>query len=258
MISLAALVPTTGDFGVTWDEPQYRHSQLLAVQWWRQLSEVRSWREAADVFDPITLLYFWDYGQLWHQLSSPAGRPYKFSRTHTFRPLDERHPVAADGIRRRICPYDRDRLSLHVAAYGEPVGLVMAGSLLLMPRLYGQAHLIDTDIPGLLLWAATALAFWKGLHEAGTAMAGCGRHLAGPGVRRKNGRGHGALAAPALVGDRASAPNLARPGGRFDWIDGALTSARCSPHWDWLSSKFRFCNGSFPLPTDQFFRTSTR
>ena len=36
---------------------------------------------------------------------------------------------------------------------------------LLMPRLYGQAHLIDTDTPGLLLWAATALAFWKGLHE---------------------------------------------------------------------------------------------
>ena len=31
-----------------------------------------------------------------------------------------------------------------------------------MPRLYGQAHLIDTDTPGLLLWAATALAFWKG------------------------------------------------------------------------------------------------
>ena len=49
--------------------------------------------------------------------------------------------------------------------YGVWVGLVMAGSLLLMPRVYGQAHLIDTDTPGLLLWAATALAFWKGLYE---------------------------------------------------------------------------------------------
>ena len=48
---------------------------------------------------------------------------------------------------------------------GSWVGVVMAGSLLLMPRLYGQAHLIDTDTPGLLLWAATALAFWKGLYE---------------------------------------------------------------------------------------------
>ena len=49
--------------------------------------------------------------------------------------------------------------------YGFWVGAVMAGSLLFMPRLYGQAHLIDTDMPGLLLWAATAVAFWKGLHE---------------------------------------------------------------------------------------------
>ena len=43
--------------------------------------------------------------------------------------------------------------------------MVAAGSLLLMPRLYGQAHLIDTDTPGLLIWSATALAFWNGLHE---------------------------------------------------------------------------------------------
>ncbi len=76
VISLAALVPTAGDFGLTWDEPAYRHSQLLAVQWWEQLSEVRSWREAADVFDPITLLYFWPLRPLWHQFSSPAGGPY--------------------------------------------------------------------------------------------------------------------------------------------------------------------------------------
>ena len=41
----------------------------------------------------------------------------------------------------------------------------MAGALLCMPRLYGQAHLIDTDVPGLLLWVAVALAFWNGLTE---------------------------------------------------------------------------------------------
>ena len=37
--------------------------------------------------------------------------------------------------------------------------------MVLMPRVYGQAHLIDTDTPGLLLWVAGACAFWKGLHE---------------------------------------------------------------------------------------------
>ena len=44
LISLAALVPTVGDFGLTWDEPAYRYSQMLSAQWWEQLSNVRSWR----------------------------------------------------------------------------------------------------------------------------------------------------------------------------------------------------------------------
>ena len=83
----------------------------------------------------------------------------------------------------------------------------MAGSLLFMPRLYGQAHLMDTDIPGLLLWAATALAFWKGLYEPAPAMAGRGRNPAGPGICRENGRGYGALTAAPLVGGRASTKN---------------------------------------------------
>ncbi len=34
-----------------------------------------------------------------------------------------------------------------------------------MPRVYGDGHLATTDMPGLLLWAATTLAFWKGLYE---------------------------------------------------------------------------------------------
>ena len=29
LISLVALAPTVGDFGLTWDEPAYRYSQLL-------------------------------------------------------------------------------------------------------------------------------------------------------------------------------------------------------------------------------------
>jgi hypothetical protein len=34
-----------------------------------------------------------------------------------------------------------------------------------MPRVYGDGHIAGTDTPGLLLWAATAIAFWNGLHE---------------------------------------------------------------------------------------------
>jgi hypothetical protein len=34
-----------------------------------------------------------------------------------------------------------------------------------MPRVYGDGHIAGTDTPGLLLWGATAPAFWKGLYE---------------------------------------------------------------------------------------------
>src|SRR6185312_10961117 len=51
--------------------------------------------------------------------------------------------------------------------YGPWVGGIMAGALLCMPRVYGHGHIAGTDTPGLLLWPATALAFWKGLYEPG-------------------------------------------------------------------------------------------
>src|SRR5690349_16461024 len=44
-LALAALVPTTGDFGLTWDEPAYRYSQVISAQWWEQLWHARSWNE---------------------------------------------------------------------------------------------------------------------------------------------------------------------------------------------------------------------
>ena len=44
-LALAAIVPTVGDFGLTWDEPAYRYSQLLSVQWWEQLRDAPSCKE---------------------------------------------------------------------------------------------------------------------------------------------------------------------------------------------------------------------
>ena len=56
--------------------------------------------------------------------------------------------------------------------YGAWVGLVAAGSLLLMPRLYGQAHLIDTDIPGPLALGGDRPGVLEGLARAERAGAG--------------------------------------------------------------------------------------
>ena len=46
--------------------------------------------------------------------------------------------------------------------YGPTVGGVAAGSLLLMPRVYGDGHVAGTDMPGLLLWAGAAVCVLEG------------------------------------------------------------------------------------------------
>ena len=62
-IALAATLPTTGDIGLTWDEPAYRYSQVVSAQWWERLARARSASDLAALVEPNTLLYYWQYGR---------------------------------------------------------------------------------------------------------------------------------------------------------------------------------------------------
>ena len=117
------------------------------------------------MFDPLALLYYWPYGRYGINFHPPLAGQLNLATYaifgHWMKDIPARRMATVIEFALTIA------IGFHFLArrYGVWVGLVMAGSLLLMPRLYGQAHLIDTDTPGLLLWAATALAFWKGLYE---------------------------------------------------------------------------------------------
>ncbi|WP_165249999.1 ArnT family glycosyltransferase [Paludisphaera soli] len=165
LAALVALVPTAGDFGVTWDEPAYRYSQVISAQWWSQWASARSWEDLQAQVDPDALLYYWPYARFGINFHPPfAGQVSLAARA-----------ALGGGMKdvpsRRLGSILQFALTITIGChflsrrYGPAVGLVMAGSLLLTPRLYGQAHLLDTDIPGLFLWICAALAFWKGLHE---------------------------------------------------------------------------------------------
>ena len=171
-VALAALVPTTGDFGLTWDEPAYRYSQVVSAQWWEQWPGAVVERRSEDPRSrrPALLLALC---AVRHQFPPAAGRSAQPADVRGVRRLDEGHPGASDGVGDRIRADDRDRLSLSVAAVRSGRRAGDGGSLLLMPRLYGQAHLIDTDMPGLLLWAATALCSGKGCTSRTPGAGGC-------------------------------------------------------------------------------------
>jgi Dolichyl-phosphate-mannose-protein mannosyltransferase len=225
LVSLAALVPTVGDFGLTWDEPAYRYSQMLSSQWWEQVSKVYSWHDLEEAFDPLNLLYFWPYGRHGLNFHPPLAGQLNLAAHalfgHWMKDIPSRRMASVIEFALTIT------IGFHFLArrYGSSVGLVMAGSLLLMPRLYGQAHLIDTDTPGLLIWSATALAFWKGLHDPHSwrwrVAVGI---LLGLAFIEK--MGAVLVLLPLLLWSLvAYVPRtFTRPGGRFDWIDGALTT----------------------------------
>jgi hypothetical protein len=224
LIALAALVPTTADPGMTWDEPAYRYSQVISAQWWEQLARVRSRADLEPLLEPDALLYYWPYGRFGINFHPPLGGQLNQAS----------HAILGSWMKdipsRRMASVFEFALTIAIGfgflarRYGLAVGLIAAGSLLLMPRLYGQAHLIDTDIPGLLLWVAATLAFWKGLHEerARAWRVAVGVILGLAFVEKMAAVG---VLIPLLAWLAAGhlLPALRR-GSRADWIDAILTS----------------------------------
>lgn len=166
VVVLAATLPTTGDFGLTWDEPAYRYSQEMSAQWWERLAEARSGAEVGALLDPDTLLYYWPYGRHGINFHPPLAGQLNLATYALFGRWVKDIPA------RRLASVFEYALTITLGfgflarRYGVWVGAVMAGSLLCMPRVYGDGHIAGTDMPGLLLWVATALAFWKGLYES--------------------------------------------------------------------------------------------
>ena len=165
--ALAATAPTTGDIGLTWDEPVYRDSQVLSTHWWRQVARARSWSELGALLDADTLAYHWPYGRFGINFHPPlAGQASALTHAAFGRWMKD---VPA----RRMASVIEYALTIAIlfgflaSRYGPWVGGVAAGALLTMPRVHGDAHIAGTDTPGLLLWAAAAVASWKGLHDPG-------------------------------------------------------------------------------------------
>ncbi len=163
--ALGATVPTTGDIGLTWDEPSYRISQLISAQWWEQLVKVRSRADLEALTTPDALLFYWPYARFGYNFHPPLAGQLDLLTSAIFGGWVKDIPA------RRLASVFEYAATITLAfgflarRYGGWVGGVAAGSLLVMPRLYGDGHIAGTDTPGLLLWVVAVLAFWKGLHD---------------------------------------------------------------------------------------------
>ena len=164
-IALCALFPTLGDFGLTWDEPVYRDSQLSSAQWWERLVHLQTRADLDPLLDPNALLYYWPYGRYGINFHPPLAGQLSLLTYQSFASFMKDIPARRAASSIEFAATIAILFGFLAKRFGRGTGFVAAGSLLLMPRLYGQAHLLDTDTPGLFLWAAISLAFWKGLND---------------------------------------------------------------------------------------------
>lgn len=164
-VVFAIATATVGDFGVTWDEPSYRYSQLYSQQWWERLASCRSWSDLEPLFDPQALLYYWPYAHYGINFHPPLAGQLNLLSWNLLGGWMKDIPA------RRMSSVFEYALTVALLfgflarRYGGWAGLAAAAALVTMPRVFGDGRIAATDTPGLLLWAATAQAFWSGLKD---------------------------------------------------------------------------------------------
>ena len=222
-LSLAATLPTTGDLGLTWDEPAYKESQVASAHWWRQIAMARSRSDLEEALDPDTLAYHWPYARFGINFHPPLAGQVSVLTCATFGRWMKDIPA------RRLASVLEYSLTMTIlfgflaSRYGPWVGGVAAASLLLMPRVYGDGHVAGTDMPGLLIWAGAAACAWKGLNDPNARRW---RVLVGVllGLAFVEKMGTVAVLLP-IVGWLVVARLPGSFGRRADWVDGIATTA---------------------------------
>ena len=224
-LALAATVPTAGDLGMTYDEPAYRYSQQISVEWWERWGQVRSRADIEAQLNPEELLYYWPYGRYGINFHPPLAGQLNLLTYEIFGHWMKDIPA------RRMASVLEYSLTITIlfgflaSRYGAWVGLAAAGSLLAMPRVYGDGHIAGTDMPGLFLWAVTTVAFWKGLHDP---HAGRWRILGGIllGLAFVEKMGAVLVLVPIVVWLLGRLPRtFVRRDCKADWVDGFFTTS---------------------------------
>lgn len=154
-ITLAILVATLDDPGITWDEPSYFASAQLQVRWVETLLA----EGPAAALDRDVVWGMWD----WDHYHNPHPPLYKEGMAATWwATKDLLGPVASFRLYPAILFAGLVMLLFRwgCAAWGGIGGIGAALSVALMPRLIGHAHIGATETPLLVFWTATAAAVW--------------------------------------------------------------------------------------------------
>lgn len=155
---------TLKDYGVTWDEPPYFHATDLHMKWIAESVENFRYGELRKSIEDQNIKANWHW--------NPYNVPHPpFSRIVSGLAKEISAPFVDKFSAYRMGPALFFAL-LGVATYlwmmelfGRATGLFTALTLVLIPNLFGYAHIAVTDLPLATLWFLTTYCFWKGLGD---------------------------------------------------------------------------------------------
>jgi 4-amino-4-deoxy-L-arabinose transferase-like glycosyltransferase len=163
VVVTALVAVTADDLGLTWDEPPYIFSQMQMARWFGDVARCRGIEQAKPHFTKEAILGAWEYNRYGPNFHPPmAGMLCNVTHGALGR-------LMGDLPARRVASGAELALAAAILfmflarRYSYWVGGIAAASLVLMPRVFGDAHIAGTDLPLMAFWGFTALAFWNGL-----------------------------------------------------------------------------------------------
>jgi len=160
---------TIEDLGITADEPGYYESCLQQIEWLKLAGRAFASGNWKEPFSQQVTDRYWNY------------QPQFNVHPHFYKLCSSATLILFQGWLGPVAAY---RLSPAVIfsilvgllfwstgrRYGTAAGVWAAASFLLMPRLFGHAHIGATDIPITMLWFASAISFYRALESRGWAV----------------------------------------------------------------------------------------
>jgi hypothetical protein len=161
---LLLVAATSKDYGITWDEPAYFHASDLHTAWIVDLGNniIHQNANASLADESIKAAWHWD--------------PYHVPHPPFSRIVSGLTRALFDGWLDKFSGY-RLGPALFFAAmvtvmflwmnelFGLATGIFSAVALLIIPNLFGFAHIAVTDLPLASMWFVTVYCFWKGINN---------------------------------------------------------------------------------------------
>jgi len=153
---------TAKDYGVAWDEPPYYHAADLHLKWIVEVGGNLLRDELRKSLDDSNIKAAWHW--------NPYNVPHPpFSRIISAIAKNLSGDMVDKFTAYRLAPALFFAVLVTVIylwlneLFGPATGLFAASALMLIPNLFGYAHIAVTDLPLATMWFLTVYCFYKGL-----------------------------------------------------------------------------------------------